>query len=592
MSLHRHPANILFAVILAAAGCGPNPSVITTTPKATIPATLPGTGKTSTGAAQVSTIKFTDVTTSAGIDFTYKNDNQKMNRSILESVGGGQGMFDFDRDGLLDLLHVGGGFYRGPKNKEMDGYPSALYRNRGNWKFENISQPAGGFVGDRFKHGCTAADYDNDGFQDVLICGYGGVQLWKNMGDGTFEEVHVAAQLTDKLWSTSGAFGDFNQDGYLDLYVAHYVDWSFQNDPGCVAAGSTNGTREACPPKMFNGLPDTLYMSQGDGTFRDASAFAGLKPDGKGLAVLTADFDLDGDQDIYVCNDTTENFLFLNDGTGKFEEDGALRGCATDNRGIPNGSMGVDLADFNHDGLPDIWVANYERETFAMYENDGRGFFRHVSEPLGITAIGSVFVGFGTMFIDFDRDGFEDVVVNNGHVQFHPQETSVRQVPLILMNRQGTAFERVHLGDGSYLDTPHLGRGLAIGDLDNDGDYDLGFTNNDEPSALLRNDSTDGNSWLRVRLIGRAANRDGIGARLVLETSNGKLMRFVKSGASYTSHCDDRPLFGFPKGTSLQSLTIHWPSGRTQKIATVQAGNDLTILEATDSGGANSSTAR
>ena len=572
---------ILFAA-LSVGGCGPKPPGATGAPQpSVIPPTLPGGDKAVPRSPQAATIKFTDVTASAGIDFTYKNDNEKMNRTILESVGGGQGMFDFDRDGLLDLFHVGGGLYRGPQNKEMGGHPSVLYRNRGGWKFENISQPAGGFAGDLFKHGCTAADYDNDGFQDVLVCGYGGVQLWRNMGDGTFEEEHAAALLTDNLWSTSGAFGDFNKDGYLDLYVAHYVNWSWENDPPCEAPDTSGKTvREACPPKQFKGLPDTLYMSNGDGTFRDTSASAGLRPDGKGLAVLTGDFDLDGDQDIYVCNDTSENFLYLNDGKGIFKEEANERGCAVDHKGIPNGSMGIDLADYNHDGLPDIWVANYERESFALYQNDGRGFFRHVSEPLGITAIGGIFVGFGTMFVDFNRDGFEDVIVNNGHVQFYPKETLVRQVPLILMNQAGTSFDRIHLGDASYLDLPHLGRGLAIGDLDNDGDYDFGFTNNDEPSSLLRNDSTDGNSWLRVRLIGRASNRDGIGARLVLETEGDKLMRLAKSGASYCSHCDDRPLFGFPQGTRLKSLTIHWPSGQSQTIAAIKAGDELTILEA------------
>lgn len=576
MRLRSQPIIALFAFLLLLPGCGPKPPSIPTNP--TSPGAAPVTEPT-VPVSPASTIKVTEVTASAGVEFTYQNDSQKLNRSILESVGGGQGMFDFDRDGLLDLLHVGGGLYRGPENKEMGGYPSALFRNRGNWKFENISQPAGGFEGDRFKHGCTAADYDNDGFQDLLICGYGGVQLWRNMGDGTFAEGHAAALLTDKLWSTCGTFGDFNQDGCLDLYVAHYVNWSFQNNPFCQASGTISEKKETCPPKMFQGLSDTLYMSNGDGTFRDATSTAGLRPEGKGLAVLTGDFDLDGDQDLYVCNDTTENFLYLNDGTGKFEEDAALRGCATDNRGIPNGSMGIDLGDYNHDGLPDIWIANYERENFAMYANDGRGFFRHASDPLGITAIGGVFVGFGTMFVDLDRDGFEDLLVNNGHVQFHPHETPLHQLPLLLMNRKGTFFDRIRLGNDSYFDTPHLGRGLAVGDLDNDGDYDFGFTNNDEPSALLRNDSTDGNSWMRVRLVGRASNRDAIGTRLVLDTSIGKLMRFVKSGASYLSHCDDRPLFAFPKGTKLQSLTVHWPSGKVQSVATPQAGDEPTIAE-------------
>lgn len=571
-----------FAAILASgcdSGCRPKTPVVDPTTAGAKPVVPSGNSKKPVVSPEAATIKFTEVTGSAGTAFTYKNDSQKMHRAIVESVGGGQGMFDFDRDGLLDLLHVGGGLYRGPENKEMGGYPSALLRNLGNWKFADVSGPSGGWEGERFKHGCTAADYDNDGFQDVLICGYGGLQLWQNMGDGTFLESHDAAGLADKLWSTSGAFADFNGDGYLDFYVAHYVNWSFQNNPLCRASGSDSSLKETCPPKQFKGLPDTLYMNNGDGTFRDASVAAGLKGDGKGLAVMTGDFDVDGDQDIYVCNDTTENFLFLNDGKGKFEEDAGLRGCAVDQRGIPNGSMGVDLGDFNRDGLPDIWVANYERETFAMYENDGRGSFRHVSEPLGITAIGGVFVGFGTVFLDFNRDGYEDLLVNNGHVQFHPQETPVRQLPLILMNQQGASFDRIHLGDGSYLDAPHVGRGLAIGDLDNDGDYDLGFTGNDEPSALLRNDSTDGNSWLRVRLIGRGGNRDAVGARVVLETDKDKLLRFVKSGASYTSHCDDRPLFGFLKGTKLKSLTIHWPSGKVQKIAQIRAGDDLTVLE-------------
>lgn len=579
MRSRSNPFIVLLVFLLAVAGCGPKPPAITTNPGSTGPIPLIDPAAVPSHDSRSSTIKVTDVTATTGVEFTYKNDSQKLNRAIVESVGGGQGMFDFDRDGLLDLLHVGGGLYRGPGNKDMGGYPSVLFRNRGNWKFENISQPAGGFAGDRFKHGCTAADYDNDGFQDVLICGYGGVQLWRNMGDGTFEEGHAAAFLTDKLWSTCGAFGDFNQDGFLDLYVAHYVDWSFQNDPTCTESGTVSKNRETCPPKMFKGLPDTLYMSNGDGTFRDVSSVAGLHPDGKGLAVLTGDFDLDGDQDLYVCNDTTENFLYLNDGTGKFEEDAALRGCATDNKGVPNGSMGIDLADYNHDGLPDIWVANYERESFAMYVNDGRGFFRHVSEPLGITAIGGVFVGFGTVFVDLNRDGYEDVLVNNGHVQFHPQETPVHQLPLLLLNQKGNFFDRMQLGDGSYFDTPHLGRGLATGDLDNDGDYDFGFTNNNEPSALVRNDSTDGNSWLRVRLVGRASNRDAIGARLVLETEADKLLRFVKSGASYVSHCDDRPLFAFPKGTKLRSLAIHWPSGKIQMVTNLSAGDELTIVE-------------
>jgi hypothetical protein len=578
MSLNSHLAIASACVLLACAGCGSQtPSPTAKLPKATA-TNQKGEDKAVRPSPEAATIKFTDVTAAAGIDFTYKNGSKQMHRAIIESLGGGQGMVDFDRDGLLDLFHVGGGLYRGPDHKDLGGYPSVLYRNRGDWTFDNISQPAGGFAGDRFKHGCTAGDYDNDGFQDVIVTGYGGLQLWRNMGDGTFEESHATAMLDDKLWSSSAAFGDFDNDGCLDLYVAHYVNWSWENNPHCTAPHD-NKLGESCPPRTFQDLPDTLYMSNADGTFRDASRYAGLRPDGKGLAAITGDFDLDGDQDIYVCNDTTDNFLYLNDGTGKFVEDAAIRGCATDQNGAPNGSMGVDYGDYNHDGLPDIWVANYERESFALYENQGKAFFHHVSDPLGITALGGVFVGFGTMFVDINRDGFEDLIVNNGHVIYHPQETPVRQLPLILLNRQGASFDRIRWGDNSYLDSPHLGRGFASGDLDNDGDYDFGFTNNEEPSALLRNDSTDGNSWLRVRLLGTASNRDGVGARLVLSTGQGELLRFVKSGASYVSQSDNRPLWAFPKGCSLKSLKVYWPSGIVQSWESLHAEGELVCRE-------------
>jgi hypothetical protein len=568
----------ILCALVAASGCSSEPPDVSVKLKPLESQDHQETGKAIQRSPEGATIKFTDVTASSGTDFTYHNGSKMLHRAIVESLGGGQGMVDFDRDGLLDLFHVGGGLYRGPDKKEMGGYPSVLYRNRGDWKFENISSPAGGFEGDHFKHGCTAADCDNDGFQDMIVTGYGGLQFWRNMGDGTFVEAHAAAMLSDKLWSSSAAFGDFDNDGSLDLYVAHYVNWSWENNPRCTVPHDTK-LGESCPPRTFQDLPDALYMSNGDGTFRDASKQAGLRPDGKGLAAITGDFDVDGDQDVYVCNDTTDNFLLLNDGSGKFVEDGAIRGCAVDHLGQPNGSMGVDYGDYNHDGLPDIWVANYERESFALYQNEGAGFFRHVSEPLGITALGGVFVGFGTLFVDINRDGFEDLIVNNGHVIYHPQETPVRQLPLILLNRQGTSFDRVWLGDGSYLDSPHLGRGFAIGDLDNDGDYDFGFTNNEEPSTLLRNDCTDGNSWLRVRLIGTVSNRDGVGARLVLSTDKGDLLRFAKSGASYVSQSDNRPLWGFPKGSSLKGLKIHWPSGIVQSVESPHAGDEIICRE-------------
>lgn len=573
----------LLILLLGLSGCGPS------TPTNTVPTvpTSSGTegekeaGTTPAGedpstAGNQTTIRFIDVTKSSGVNFTYTNDQEKENRVIVESLGGGAGVIDFDRDGLLDLFCVGGGYYKGPK--EMGGHPSALFRNRGDWKYENISAPAGGgFAGDRYKHGCQMADYDNDGFQDFIVCGYGGLQFWRNMGDGTFAESHLPAGLTDKLWSSTAAWGDFNADGYLDLYVGHYANWSFENHPFC--PGDVKGQREVCPPKKFTGLDDTLYMNQGDGTFVDRSKENGLVPEGKCLGIVTGDFDLDGDQDIYVCNDTVENFLYINDGKGVFAEEGGLRGVATDDQGMPNGSMGVDLGDYNLDGLPDIWVANYQQESNALYRQDQGGFFTHLSRPLGITAVGDLFVGFGTSFIDFNRDGYEDILVANGHVEFFPSDCPIAQEPLILMNQKGTSFSRLRFPANTYFGGKYISRGLVVADLDNDGDLDLAVVQQNSPITMLRNDSQDQGEFLEVGLRGNGSNRDGIGARLELTTSMGKLTRFIKSGPSYLSQCDQRAVWGFPAGTKLESLSIIWPSGAKQLLESPAPGSRLQLVE-------------
>lgn len=535
------------------------------------------------------TLRFTLMGDETGVRHTFRHDLKTRRHSILESVGGGGAMFDYDRDGVLDLVFGGGGFY-GPK-KTLLGHPCNLFRGRGNWKFEHVSQQAGGgFPAERFGHGTHAADYDNDGFLDFVACGFGGLEFWHNLGDGTFEEIHESAGLLDKMWSTCVGWGDFNGDRFLDMYVVHYGNWSLDNDPLCPAA--VPGERESCPPKEFKGLPHLLYMANGDGTFRDVSREAGLRIDpklpdgreeklGKGLGVLVNDFDLDGDQDIYVANDTDSNYLYVNDGTGHFTEDGAVRGVATDDFGIPNGSMGVDVGDFNRDGLPDIWVANYQHEANALYRNDGDGQFIHVSRSLGITAVGGMYVGFGTVFADLNRDGFEDIVVNNGHVQFFPSDGSIEQEPLVQINVRGERFRRQNLHSDAYFGKKHRGRGLAAGDLDNDGDIDFCFINNEEPVALVRNDSVDDGQWLRARLVGTKSNRDGIGAALTLHTDQGDILRLVKGGSSFVSHCDLRATWGIPKEAQLSGLTITWPSGLKQEVEVTEAGQELTIVEPT-----------
>lgn len=530
---------------------------------------------TAANAASVGTVKFEDRAPAAGIEFVYQNGSDANRAAIVESLGGGCGIFDFDRDQDLDVFFLGGGRFSG--KDQLVGLPSALYRNEGGWQFQPIT--TGSQIGParHYTHGTAIADYDSDGFEDVLLTGYGGLQLWHNLGDGTFRDITAEAQLTDKLWSSSAAFGDINGDGHLDLYVAHYVNWSFTNDPVCPGPDPT--LRETCSPRRFEPLPDVYYQSAGDGTFVDESQKVGLRQDGKGLGVMTADFDLDGHLDVYVANDTVPNFLYRNQGDGKLEEIGHISNTALSEVATADGSMGVAVGDYNHDGLPDIWVANYERESFALYRNEGNCFFLHVSQPMGVTAVGSLFVGFGTVFCDFDRDGYEDIWVTNGHVIKFPQNAPVKQVPLLFMNRATKRFENAAPQAGTYCTTPHLGRGVAKGDLDGDGDLDLVTTHVLEPQALLENTSENDNGWLAVRCIGTRSNRSAIGTRLSLKTSDGVRIRQISGGGSYLSHSDLTAFWGIPKGLKVEELKVQWPSGTEQVLTPVNANQTLQLIE-------------
>lgn len=556
----RSTSSFLASAALAVAfttGCGSEKPVTN--------ATSNTTDKPSEIAESVNEIEFEDRSAELGIEVVYRNGEEAGVCSILESLGGGVGWFDFDRDGRLDLVAPRGGTM-GP-GEVLDGLPTALLRNLASGRFVDVSENAGLSNRSLYTHGVAIGDYDNDGFPDLLITGYGPTQLWRNLGDGTFMPAENWAGAVDSRWSSSAGWADFDNDGNLDIYVTRYVDWSFENNPYC---RSGDGQQDICPPRDFQGLPDSIYRNGGDGQFADVSQEAGLRTDGKGLGILLADLDLDGDIDAYVCNDTVDNFLYINDGGGVFAERGLASGSALDDEGIPNGSMGVALCDVNRDSKPDIWVTNYERESFAIYRSEGYGQFLHVSRRYGISALGGLFVGFGTGCEDFDLDGLVDIAVANGHVIKYPNASPRKQLPLLL-RCEGDRFEQLQGGNGSYFGTPHDGRGLASGDYDEDGDMDLAISNLNAAVAVLENQFRGEAKRVRVGLVGRQSNRDGVGARIALLDGETTLYETqLVGGGSYLSHHDRRIFLSWvaeqPDDAHRMSVRVQWPSGAVDRM--------------------------
>jgi hypothetical protein len=517
---------------------------------------------------------FRDITASSGIDFTYRNGTEAEHLSILESLGGGVALLDFDGDGRLDIFLPGGGSFQG---KEILGRPCKLYRNLGDGKFEDVSERLHIDGGLFYNHGAAVGDYDCDGWPDLLLTGWDRLALFHNEPvDPTdaakgrqLVDVTRKAGLTSHSWSSSAGWADFDGDGYPDLYVCHYVNWSFANHPRC------GRPPDICPPKVFDGLPHKLFRNNGNGTFTDVSAEAQLRPGGpdasKGLGVLLVDINGDGKPDIYVANDTADSFLYVNrctPGHFRFEERGLVSGTARDLGGSPNGSMGVDAADYNRSGKPSLFVTNYENELHALYRNDCRDdaiVFQYASRSAGIAALGQSTVGWGVGFLDFDGDGWEDLFVATGHAIRHPPRGGgdPHQRPILLRNDKGVFSDISHRG-GPYFRTTHLARGVALGDLDNDGRIDLVISHLNAPVVLLHNEAKTDHHWLGVELRGRA-HADVVGTRLILECDGWKQTRFAKGGGSYASSGDRRHVFGMGKATKIERLTVIWPNGEKQE---------------------------
>jgi hypothetical protein len=565
----RSARSLLGAALLAAAACNSGPQEDThAPPTAVIDPEAQGPDL------------FSDIAASAGIDASYKNGEEgSPHLSILESLGGGIALFDYDGDGLLDVFVAGGGYFDGPGKKEIKGYPCKLFKNLGGLKFKDVTHEVGldTLAGGQqwfYTHAAAVADFNRDGWPDLLVTGWGRIALFRNEPDGKggrrFVDVSANASLDRGItWATSAAWADFDGDGWPDLYVCQYVNWSWDNNP----KHSYNGQKEDVPPpRVFQGLPHKVFRNNTDGTFTDVSDDAGLDKGGKGskgLGVLAVDVNGDGKPDVFVANDTVPKFLYINRSTPgqiRFTEEGLLAGVALDGSGQANGSMGLDVGDPAGDSKPWLWVTNYENELHGLYSNlctRERPFFMYQTTSAGIAAIGQKYVGWGTGFLDLDHHGWEDLFIANGHAIRYPTGTTRRQRPVLLRNRGGK-FSEITKRGGPYFAEPHLARGAALGDLDNDGKTDIVVSHINEPVAVLRNIAPAGNHWLGVELAHKD-HADLVGTRVLLESAGRKQTRFIRGGGSYASSGDRRMVFGLGPADAIDRLTVIWSDGQQQE---------------------------
>jgi hypothetical protein len=527
-------------------------------------------------ATQANDLHFTEISRQAGITFKHIFSPEK--KYIAESMSGGVALFDYDNDGYLDIYFVNSLTVDLAKSRQKT--RSALYHNNGDNSFTDVTDKAG--VGDiGFGMGVAVGDYNNDGFEDLYVTCLGPNHLFKNNGNGTFRDVTLKAGVSDPRWSTGAAFLDYDNDGKLDLFVSNYVDFDFNHLPefGVGRTCQFKGVPVQCGPRGLPGAGDSLYHNNGDGTFSDVSKKAGVSdPNGYyGLGVICSDFDEDGFVDIFVANDSTPNFLYHNNGDGTFKEIAFISGTAVNESGSEQGCMGVTLGDYDHDGKLDLFISNFDDEYNILYHNEGRNSFTDVSFSSKVAQVSLPYVGWGTKFFDYDNDGWADLFVANGHA--YPQRGHYRQREFLHHNNQDGTFSEVASQLGSPLMEERAGRGVAFGDIDNDGDVDIVVNDLDGSPQLLRNDGGNTNNSVLIKMIGVKSNRDGIGARVKIVSGDLAQIDEVHSGGSYLSQSDLRLPFGLEKRTKIDLIEVHWPSGTVDKVADAGVNKIITIKE-------------
>ena len=518
---------------------------------------------------------FDEVTGQTGIEFAHRNGRDAERYLMIESFGGGVAIVDYDLDDAADIFVTGGGSISLESPVQIRGLPSALFRNAGDWIFTPVTTLSGLGATPDFSQGCAVSDYNGDGFPDVFVCCYGRSRLYENAGDGTFLNPTNEQRLPARGWGTAAAFGDWDRDGFPDLFLARYTDWSLATDVPCYGS---NRQRDLCGPTSYPGTACQFFRNTGDGSFEDQSENLGLVATAHGLGVVSSDLNLDGWIDFYVSSDALPNHLYLGGPGNKLLESGMTAGVAVGEWGQPEASMGIDVADYNGDGLPDLFVTNFEKEDHSIYRNLGGGLWIHSTVAAGLSASSRLRVGFGTSFCDFDGDHWPDLFVLNGNPIYTTAESPFAQKPQLFRNLQGKRFVEISDRGGSYFHEAHSGRGSAVGDLDNDGDFDLVAVLMNEPIRLLRN-RRESNHFISVQLCAKNGDREAIGARVTCHSAGRQWTQFVVRGGSYFSQSDSRIIFPIEETESSVTVTVAWPGRSTEAFNLLEGGRTHRLIE-------------
>jgi hypothetical protein len=533
--------------------------------------------------------RFSDVTESKGIHFTAVASHTS-HKYLLETMGSGVAVFDYDNDGLLDIFFVNGAPLSDPEPKgsvpeKQSGKDwNRLYHQHKDGTFEDVTEKAG-LQGVGYGMGVAVGDYDNDGYEDLFVTSYGGNHLYHNNGNGTFTDVTVRSgtggdKTPGGTWSTSAAWVDLDNDGLLDLVVLRYVKWDF-DDVWC--GEHREGYRAYCHPDLFPAIAPLVYHNNGDGTFTEEASKLGLGTPAKGLGVAISDFDRDGKIDLAIANDSMPEFLYKNKGDGTFEETGLVAEIAVDGDGRTYAGMGIDFQDFDNDGLPDVVITNLANQKYALYRNNGDGSFTYDTYVSGLAPMTLLHSGWGIHFLDYDNDGLKDLLIAQGHdldtVELNYPQLHYKEPMLLARNMGGGKFVDVSALSGSVFHDRWVGRGMAVGDLDNDGRVDAVVTTNNGPAYVLRNETQTTNHWLTLLLVGHTSNRDAIGAEIKVTTSKGPQYTTVSTAGSYLSSNDKRAHFGLGADNTAKSIEVRWPSGIKQTLTDVKGDQVLRIDE-------------